>query len=307
MNKLLLYLITSLLAAPVFSQRQMEYLNRGIVAVPDGKGHVFVSWRMLATDADNIAFNLYRTGDNKIIKLNAKPITAVTSWLDEKADATQSYTYQVAAIVNGKEIKDDRTYTLKAGVPAYISIPLKTPAGYAPNDASVGDLDGDGTYEIILHQAGKGKDNSQNGITDPPIFQAYTLEGKLLWEINLGRNIREGAHYTQFMVYDLDGDGRAEIAMKTADGTIDGQGKVIGDSTKNYVNNNGRILEGPEYLTIFDGRTGAALYTTDYVPARGRIDGWGGTGGNGRNDSYGNRVDRFLACVAYLDGVHPAW
>ena len=117
MNKLLLYLITSLLAAPVFSQRQMEYLNRGIVAVPDGKGHVFVSWRMLATDADNIAFNLYRTGDNKIIKLNAKPITAVTSWLDEKADATQSYTYQVAAIVNGKEIKELRVPVLAFPIP----------------------------------------------------------------------------------------------------------------------------------------------------------------------------------------------
>ena len=307
MNKILLYLVTLLLPVTIFSQRKMEFLNRGIVAMPDGKGHAFVSWRMLATDADNIAFNVYRSVNNeKAIKLNTKPITAVTSWLDEKADDKQTYTYQVAAIVNGREIKDDRTYTLKAAAPAYISIPLKTPAGYAPNDASVGDLDGDGTYEIILHQAGKGKDNSQNGITDPPIFQAYTLEGKLLWEINLGRNIREGAHYTQFMVYDLDGDGRAEIAMKTADGTIDGQGKVIGDSTKNYVNNNGRILEGPEYLTIFDGRTGAALYTTEYVPVRGRIDGWGGTGGNGHNDSYGNRVDRFLACVAYLDGVHPS-
>jgi len=289
------------------AQRQMEYLNRGIVAMPDGKGHIFVSWRLFATDSNNIAFNVYRSvNDGKAVKLNTKPITAVTSWLDEKADAGKSYTYQVATIMNGKEQKDERLYTVKAGAPAYISIPLRTPEGYAPNDASVGDLDGDGTYEIILHQAGKGKDNSQNGFTDPPIFQAYKLDGTFLWQINLGRNIREGAHYTQFMVYDLDGDGRAEIAMKTADGTIDAQGKVIGDSTKDYRNNTGRILEGPEYLTIFDGLTGAALYTTDYVPARGRVDGWGGTGGNGRNDSYGNRVDRFLACVAYLDGVHPS-
>jgi rhamnogalacturonan endolyase len=287
------------------AQRRMEYLNRGIVAVPDGKGHVFVSWRMLATDADNIAFNVYRSSDNvKMTRLNKTPVTAVTSWLDENVDASSSYTYQVAAIVNGREIKDDRTYTLKAAAPVYISIPLKTPAGYTPNDASVGDLDGDGTYEIILHQTGRSHDNSHDGITDPPILQAYTLEGKLLWEINLGRNIREGAHYTQFMVYDLDGDGRAEIAMKTGDGTIDGQGKVIGDSTKNYINSKGRILTGPEYLTVFDGLTGAALYTTGYVPSRGRIDGWGERGG--RTDNYGNRVDRFLACVAYLDGVHPS-
>jgi rhamnogalacturonan endolyase len=296
-----------LLPIAAFSQRQMEYLNRGIVAAPDGKGHVFISWRLLATDKENIAFNLYRSSNiAKPVKLNKTPITAATSWLDEKTDSTQSYTYQVATVVNGKEVKDASSFTLKAAAPGYISIPLKTPAGYAPNDASVGDLDGDGTYEIILHQTGRGHDNSHSGITDPPIFQAYTMDGKFLWEINLGKNIREGAHYTQFMVYDLDGDGKAEIAMKTADGTIDAQGKVIGDSTKDYRNKDGRILEGPEFLTIFDGQTGAAVFTTNYQPARGRVDGWGGTGGNGRTDNYGNRVDRFLACVAYLDGVHPS-
>ncbi len=204
----------------------MEFLNRGVVAMPNGKGANFISWRLLATDAPNTGFNIYRSVNNgKAVKLNTSPLTTVTSFLDERADSTQSYTYQVAAILNGKEVKEARTYTVKAAAPGYISIPLKTPAGYAPNDASVGDLDGDGTYEIILHQTGKGHDNSQNGVTDPPIFQAYTLNGELLWQINLGKNIREGAHYTQFMVYDLDGDGRAEIAMKTADGTIDGQGK----------------------------------------------------------------------------------
>ncbi|THU31168.1 rhamnogalacturonan lyase [Niastella caeni] len=299
----ILFLLLLMLPIATFSQRQMEFLNRGIVASPDGKGNMFVSWRLLATDKENIAFNLYRSANNaKAVKLNTTPITAVTSWLDEKTDSTQSYTYQVAAIVNGKEITDARICTVKAAAPGYISIPLRTPAGYTPNDASVGDLDGDGTYEIILHQAGKGHDNSHHGITDPPVFQAYTLDGTFLWQINLGKNIREGAHYTQFMVYDLDGDGKAEIAMKTADGTIDGQGKVIGDSTKDYRNKQGRILEGPEFLTIFDGQTGAAVFTTEYVPLRGRINGWG----IGRTDNYGNRVDRFLACVAYLDGVHPS-
>jgi rhamnogalacturonan endolyase len=300
-------IITSLLSITLHAQRQMEYLNRGIVAMPDGKGNIFVSWRLLATDAPEVSFNLYRSVNNaNTTRLNATPITTATAWLDETIDTTKTYSYQIAAIVNGREVKDARTYTVKAGARAYISIPLQTPAGYTPNDASVGDLDGDGTYEIILHQTGKGHDNSHDGLTDPPIFQAYTLDGQFLWQINLGKNIREGAHYTQFMVYDLDGDGKAEIAMKTADGTIDGQGKPIGDSTKDYRNNRGRILEGPEYLTVFDGQTGAALFTTDYVPSRGRIDGWGGSGGTGRTDSYGNRVDRFLACVAYLDGVHPS-
>ncbi|OQP66452.1 hypothetical protein A3860_13250 [Niastella vici] len=304
MHKLyrILFSLVLLLPVIVLAQRQMEYLNRGIVAIPDGKGNIFVSWRLLATDPADISFYIYRAIDNEKASRVNTPITTATGWLDEKTAAAKTYTYQVAAVINGKEIKDPRTYTVKANAPAYISIPLNTPDGYAPNDASVGDLDGDGTYEIILHQAGKGHDNSHDGITDPPIIQAYTLDGRMLWQINLGKNIREGAHYTQFMVYDLDGDGKAEIAMKTADGTIDGQGKVIGDSTKDYRNAKGRILEGPEFLTVFDGQTGAAVYTTDYVPSRGRIDGWG----IGRTDSYGNRVDRFLACVAYLDGVHPS-
>src|SRR5438045_2686936 len=151
-----------------------------------------------------------------------------------------------------------------------------------------------------------GSDNIQTRVTDPPIFQSYKMDCTLLCTINLGRNIREGAHYTQFMVYDLDGDGRAEIAMKTADGTIDGKGKPVGDSSKNWVDANGKILTGPEYFTIFSGQTGEALATTDYIPNRYPTDGWGGHGGNGGNDNNGNRVDRFLACVAYLDGVHPS-
>ena len=100
-------------------------------------------------------------------------------------------------------------------------------SGYTPNDASVGDLDGDGQYEIVLHQTGASQDNANAGFTDPPILEAYELDGTLLWRINLGINIREGAHYTQFMVYDLDSDGRAEVACKTADGSVDGLGTVI--------------------------------------------------------------------------------
>jgi rhamnogalacturonan endolyase len=293
-----------LLHTATHAQRQMEYLNRGVIAMPDGQGNTFVSWRLLATDDANTAFNIYRSiNGGKAVKLNTTPIIKTTSWLDEKTDATKTCTYQIASVIKGKEKKELPSYTLKANAPTYISISLKTPEGYGPNDASVADLDGDGSYEIILHQVGKGHDNSHAGVTTPPIFQAYKLDGTLLWEINLGKNIREGAHYTQFMVYDLDGDGKAEIAMKTADGSMDAKGKLIGDSTKDYRNKDGRILEGPEYLTIFDGLTGAALFTTNYVPGRGRIEGWGSVR---RFDTNGNRADRFLACVAYLDGVHPS-
>lgn len=301
------------LATNSSAPRQMEALGRGVVAVNQGEGKVFVGWRMLGTDPDAIAFNLYRVANGgKPVKLNDKLITDVTNFVDAKADLTKANSYFVRPILNGKEQEASKPFLLVANAPVrqYLSIPLRTPPGYAPNDASVGDLDGDGEYEIVLHQAGRGRDNSQAGLTDPPILQAYKLDGTLLWQINLGKNIREGAHYTQFMVYDLDGDGRAEIACKTADGTIDGKGKVIGDATADWVSKEpatlGKILAGPEYFTIFDGLTGAVLATTDYIPPRGDLSGWGGVGGNGKNDHSGNRADRFLAAVAYLDGVRPS-
>ena len=180
----------------------------------------------------------------------------------------------------------------------YLSVPLQTPENCRPGDASVGDLDGDGEYEIVLKQEMRPRDNSHRGRTGQTKLEAYDLHGRFLWRIDLGINIREGAHYIPFMVYDLDGDGFAEIACKTADGTIDGQGTVIGDPQADYRNADGRILDGPEWLTIFDGKTGAALKTIDYVPPRGNVRSWG--------DNTGNRVDRFLACIAYLDGQRPS-
>ena len=289
------------------AQRVMENLGRGLVAVPQNDGKAFISWRSLVNDADKLGFTIYKTeGKNKRIKCNAKPISDVTSFIDTQIDSTKLYRYDLVSVLNGKESATISTFQLKPNAKRYLSIPLQTPKGYAPNDASIGDLDGDGEYEIILHQTGRGRDNSQAGITDPAIFQAYKLDGTLMWTINLGKNIREGAHYTQFMVYDLDGDGKAEIAMKTADGTIDGVGKIIGDSSKDFRNKEGKILDGPEFFTVFNGLTGAALATKPYLPARGDIGAWGGRGGNGGNDRSGNRVDRFLACVAYLDGVLPS-
>lgn len=295
--------------------RQMEKLSRGVIAVSQGDGRVYVGWRMFGTDPDTIAFNLYRTTDGgKPLKLNSAPITASTNLVDAHPDLTKSNSWFVRPVLKGKEQEASKPFTLAGNAPSrqYLSIPLQ-PQRYAPNDASVGDLDGDGEYEIVIHMTGRGRDNASPGLTDPPILQAYKFDGTLLWTINLGKNIRDGAHYTQFMVYDLDGDGKAEIACKTADGTVDGKGKVIGDANKDWRflapttdPKYGKVLDGPEYLTIFDGQTGAAMATTDYVPPRGDISAWGGPGGNGQNDNNGNRVDRFLACVAYLDGVRPS-
>lgn len=287
----------------------MENLGRGVVAVHQGEGKVYVGWRMLGTDPDNIAFNLYRsTGGKAPVKLNKLPLTQSTNFTDTNADAKQRLSYFVRPIRQGKEQAASTAFTLPAGSPIqqYLSIKLKTPAGYTPNDASAADLDGDGEYEIVLHQTGRGRDTPANGLTDEPIFQAYKLDGTLLWEINLGKNIREGAHYTQFIVLDLDGDGKAEFACKTADGTQDGKGKIIGEATADWRDVNGKILKGPEYFTVFSGLTGEALATANYIPGRGDLGGWGGVGGNGGNDNNGNRVDRFVAGAAYLDGKLPS-
>ncbi|MEJ7914264.1 MAG: rhamnogalacturonan lyase, partial [Chitinophagaceae bacterium] len=308
MIKISFLLFSLLVATGMLAQRRMENLGRGLIALWQSKDSVFISWRLLGTDPANIAFNLYRFTHNKTVKLNSKPITQNTCYMDTKANTAHPNTYSVKPLINGKEGEAGKSFTLTADSPVrkYISLPLKNIEGYTPNDASVGDLDGDGEYEIVLLQAGRGKDNPSKGFTDPPIIQAYKLDGTLMWTINLGRNIREGAHYTQFMVYDLDGDGMAEVAMKTADGTIDGKNQVIGDASKNWVDKDGKILNGPEYFTLFNGLTGEALATTGYIPDRYPTDAWGGHGGNGGNDNNGNRVDRFLACVAYLDGLLPS-
>lgn len=297
------------LASP--AQRQMENLTRGIVAVKQADGSVFVSWRVFGTDPDDIAFNLYRrANDSAPVKVNRVPIAEFSNFIDYNADTKAVLSYFLRPIVDGQELPP--TKPARAWETNYLEIPIQPIEGYRPGDASIADLDGDGEYDIVLHQVSRGQDNSFAGITGTPILDAYKLDGTHLWRIDLGINIREGQHYTQFMVYDLDGDGRAEVACKTADGTRDGRGKVIGDPTRDWRNKDrnsqryGRILDGPEYFTIFDGLTGAELVAVDYVPSRYPIDGWGGIGGNGGNDSYGNRCDRFLACIAYLDGKRPS-
>jgi len=290
-----------LLAAEAGALRQMEHLGRGLIAVRCDDGSVYVGWRLLGADPEDVAFNVYRsTGDGEPVRLNEQPVRSSTNFVDSGAAAGRAHAYFVRAVRNGKEAEACAPFALAADSPArpYIAIPLRTPEGCTPNDASVGDLDGDGEYEIVLHQASRGRDNAQRGMTGPAILEAYKLDGTFLWRINLGRNIREGAHYTQFMVYDLDGDGRAEVACKTADGTVDGTGRVLGDAEADFRNADGFILDGPEFLTIFEGATGAARATAAYIPPRGAVADWG--------DDRGNRVDRFLACLAYLDGERPS-
>ncbi len=297
----------------VYGKLQRERLGRGVVAVRQSEAEVTVSWRYLSDDPMDASFNVYRNG-KQIANVPASRGTFMT----DKYSDDEAAKYEVRRVVNGKE--SDRlsgSYTLPTNAPSgYIDIPLDVPAdgttpdgrrySYSPNDASIGDVDGDGEYEIILKwEPTNAHDNAHDGYTGNVLFDCYRLNGERLWRINLGKNIRAGAHYTQFMVFDLDGDGKAEIVMKTSDGTVDGQGKVIGNAKADHREhgnkkkfNQGRILTGAEYLTVFDGQTGAAMHTIDYVPPRGNPSDWG--------DTRANRSDRYLACVAYLDGVRPS-
>ncbi len=273
-------------------------LDRGVVVIPTSQGNA-ISWRLRSDDAADIAFDLYKNGK----RINPEPIRQATFNLDPAGNAQDSYQLGVA----GCDMAS-LTTPVTAWAKPYLSLALNKPADgevngeaytYRANDGSVADLDGDGRYEILLKwDPSNSHDNSHNGYTGPVLLDAYTQEGKQLWRINLGTNIRAGAHYTQFIAYDFDGDGKAEIAMKTADGSMDGVGQFIGDPKADFRNEQGRILSGPEYLTVFDGMTGAALATTDFIPPRGDLAGWG--------DTYGNRSDRFLAGLAWLDGEHPS-
>src|SRR5689334_932702 len=273
-----------------------ENLDRGLISMRTTAGN-FLSWRLLRSDPAGAAFDVYR-GATKITT------TGATNFTDRGAPAGAPYTVRPAGSSTLAAVAP--TATLAA---SSMDVPIQVPPGgttpdgvaytYSANDASVGDLDGDGSYEIVLKwDPSNSKDNSQSGYTGNVYVDAYKLNGTRLWRIDLGRNIRAGAHYTQFQVYDYDGDGKAEVAMKTADGTRDGTGAVIGSSSADYRNSSGYVLSGPEYLTMFNGQTGKAMSTVDYVVARGTVSAWG--------DSYGNRVDRFLAGTAYLNGSYPS-
>lgn len=312
--------MTAAIAQPNYnySKLQKEKLGRGVIAIRENESDVIVSWRYLSSDPIKTAFNVYRNGE----KLTERPVSTGTLFRDHNP-STASATYEVRPVLKGKETHHiDGSYILPANAPnGYLDIPLQkpadgiTPAGdiytYTPNDASIGDVDGDGEYEILLKwDPSNSHDNSHDGYTGEVLIDCYKLSGQHLWRINLGKNIRAGAHYTQFMVYDLDGDGKAEVVMRTADGTIDGKGNIIGDAQADYREagtfdkkrnrtvNQGRIFKGKEYLTVFSGLTGEALKTIDYIPQRGNLKAWG--------DNRANRSDRFLACIAYLDGIHPS-
>ena len=282
-------------------KRQVENLDRAPVAVLTDQG-VTLGWRMLGLDQDSVGFHVIRDG----VQLTEEPIRNTTTYVDASGTAASTYVIKTVGNGNGQD-KLSAEFTPLAQ--DYLPIKLDKPADgvskdgkpytYSANDSSVADLDGDGSYEIIqLWNPSNAQDNSRPGFTGNVYVDAYKMDGTRLWRIDLGHNIRAGAHYTQLLAYDFDGDGKAEVSMKTADGTTDGAGTVIGDAAADYRNSAGYVLSGPEFLTVFNGATGTIMDTVAYDPPRGNVSAWG--------DGYGNRVDRFLAGVAYLDGEKPS-
>jgi len=306
--------LMAMIGLQMSAQPQRELLDRGLVAIKNGN-NTFLSWRTFDTDSKDVTFDLIR--DGIVVRRNLD-----VSNISLTGGAVSSQ-YQVVVRENGEELETSKAVTPWDNI--FKIITLDRPASqadyhYFPNDCSVGDLDGDGEYELIIKwDPSNNQDNSKSGKTGNVYLDAYKLDGTKLWRVDLGKNIRAGAHYTQFLVYDFNGDGRAEMICKTAQGSIDGLGNYVNkaaDDTKissannslSYANSKGYILSGAEYLTVFEGTTGRAIHTIWYNPNRGCTTGevkapsaselntlWG--------DDYGNRCDRFLACVAHLDGA----
>ena len=342
----LLFVISTTVSAQTaynYARLKGERLDRGVVAFRTTADSVCIQWRYLPTDPQDITFDVLR--DGKVIGHTSA--TAATFFMDANPAASATvYEVKPSRSTSLNLPSSTGTWTLPANAPiGYLDIPLTPPVAasegsaaapegshrgvsYNANDATMADLDGDGQMEIILKwDPSNSRDNSQSGITSPTILEALRLDGTSMWRVNLGPNIRSGAHYTPFIVADLDGDGCAELLVRTSDGTIDGTGAVLGDPAANHVrqpdtlayqaNGNPReqfrgpgwpnnmdrkaarggfVYKGPEWVTCFDGKTGRALSTVDYIPARGNLRDWG--------DNYANRSDRFLAGCAYLDGEH---
>ena len=308
--------------------RQMEKLDRGLIAIKTDGG-VYLSWRLFDSEdnifgsADkNVSFNVYRDG-KKISEVATK-----TNYVD----STVGTNYSVAPVINGVEGEKCDAVTVYNN--SYFDIPLSKPddetiydpsgtelATYSffPADCSTGDVDGDGEYEIIVkwtsseHDVGSPGDPAYSGTVH---LAAYKLDGTKLWknDIALGKNVYSSAHTLQFLVYDFDGDGKSEVMCQTSLGSKDGQGKYVSNaaqtdeeikaitdeenSTADY-RGYGRITEGKEFLTVFNGETGVAMDTINLPTTRGSEN------GVDYGDDFGNRSNRFVSDVAYLDGEKP--
>lgn len=284
--------------------RFMENLDRGVVAVYKGGGQVYIGWRLLGTDPSAIAFNVYRNS----VKLNASPVSDSTNYVDSAGSLAS--TYSVVPVIDGREQTPTRPVSVWGSFCRSITL-APVDGSYTPNDASVGDLDGDGDYEIVLKRLST--DISQTSTTFH-LIEAYHLDGTFMWRINLGPNNLCAPEEINPMVYDFDSDGRAEVALRTCEGNVDGTGAVTGDmdddgktdyrsSWATPGQNQYFMTEGPEFLSIFDGLTGGEITRTDYIE-RDPISQWGSAGMS--LGQYAHRGNKCMMTPAYIDGQRPS-
>ena len=302
------------------AKMQKERMGRGVYAVRATESEVLVGWRYKSTDPADVAFDVYAGRE----KLNETPIRDVTYF---KAPWTGRRTrYTVVKTTRPIVREPSMSWVLPADAPiGYFDIELTPPpgsvlpdgskVGHHPCDCTVGDLDGDGEYElVVIWWPDNAADNASWHVTGETWLEGVKLDGtnRSLWKINLGRNIRSGSHYTPVMVADFDGNGRAEVVCRTADGTVDGAGKTIGDASADYREENGHVLWARNFVTVFDGATGRALdsvpFKPDVVsdPARRAARDVKAINREWSCRNPGNQAFRFLSAVAYLDGVRPS-
>lgn len=335
MRKYILTIIIYVCAVAIASAQSFESAennSRAFVGTVSGTG-MHLSWRMLASDTSDSSFDIYRKTGNRTIKVNSSPITASSEFTDTGADFGKDNKW---ILKSGR--KELASYSCAAGqAKAFIEIPIDKPEArdifraslrsfgttdrYNPGDASdrytysagdcaTGDLDGDGEMEIILKWVPSNSSSpDRTGVTGNTVFDAYKMNGTKLWRIDLGPNVRSTFCGTPIIIYDLDGDGKAEVVCKTAEGAVDGQGNIIGNPRADWRSMDeasatfGRTVIGPEFITVFDGQNGRAVDSQKFIPLRFPLNSWGGIGGS---DDLGIRSEQYTAGVAYLDGVHPS-
>jgi rhamnogalacturonan endolyase len=259
-----------------------------LIALNKGNGEIYLGWRWLSTDSPNIKFNLYRYDDGGAsIKLNADPIFQSTNFIDKDVDITKNNEWAVHPVIDGREQEQSCRVKLNANAPEreYISIKLKD--NYDFQKVGIADLNGDGAYDYVIKQPGGGIDPGRpRHSRDTYKIEAYNgKNGEFLWRVDLGWNINMGIWWSPLIVYDLDGDGKAEAAFKSA--------PYASTPDEAFIDANGFVLSGPEYCTVLDGLSGEEIDKVNWV-ARGDISDWG--------DDFGNRVNRNQIGIAFLDG-----
>jgi len=267
-------------------KRCSERLGRGLVVLRVEGNRVYLSWRLLTDDPKETGFNVYRSvGADQPIKLNKEPITKTTDFTDASPPASGEATYVVRPAVEGKEGPPSERATVRLDGKTDAFLTLKLAGPYTFQKVGIADLNGDGTYDFVIKQPNSNIDPYErywHRSEGTYKIEAYLSDGTFLWRNDLGWSIEQGIWYSPYVVYDLDGDGKAEVAVKTGEG--------------DPRDPDGRVTSGPEYLSIWDGMTGKQIARVPW-PTR---EGFPGSREVAYNYSCRNQLG-----ITFLDGKTP--